>query len=803
MQDFEKLGAFYLGKGYDLDRGAMTDELILYDSKDLTTHAVIIGMTGSGKTGLGIDLIEEAAIDHIPVIAIDPKGDLGNLLLTFPNLDAASFQPWLPPPDPGAPAESDAQRATELADRWRKGLADWGEDGARIQRMLDAANFAIYTPGSSAGTPISVLRSFKAPSAQLRDDVDLYRERVQATAMGILTLMGIDADPITSREHVLLSNLLDNAWQQGQDLDVAGLIRAIQQPPFDRVGVLDVESFFPSKDRAGLAMQLNNLLAAPGFAAWMDGEPLDTGRLLFTDTGKPRVSVVSIAHLSDRERMFFVATLLNDVVSWMRTQPGSTSLRAILYMDEIFGYLPPVANPPTKALFLTLLKQARAFGLGLVLATQNPVDLDYKALSNIGTWMIGRLQTERDKARVMEGLEGAAAGGSFDQAQMERILAGLGKRIFLMHNVHEDHPVVFTTRWTLSYLAGPLTREQIKKLKPASAPTPVASAASPVAVAAPPPVPTVAAAAAAAGPPVVPPQITQYYVPPRRGAAANELTYRPFVVGAADVTYANAKYNVQQTRRVLQMCPIADSAVPVEWDRSATLDLDASDLEKQPDSGVGFAKLPAAASKPKNYDEWDTLLSRWLRTEQPLTLLQSATLKATSAVGEAERDFRIRLQELARQQRDDAVEDLRKRYATRIATLEDRARRADQEVAKQQEQASAQKLSSVVSIGESLLGSFFGRKRSTITTAVRGFGRMQDESSDVGRAQANAESVRAQLSELQAELQREIDTLSSSFDAQREPLETVTIAPKSSDIVVHFVGLAWVPFKDGETEAWI
>ena len=803
MQDFEKLGAFYLGKAYDLAQGSATDELILYDSKDLTTHAVIIGMTGSGKTGLGIGVLEEAAIDHIPVIAIDPKGDIGNILLTFPNLDAASFLPWLPPPDPGAPPESDDQRAAELAERWRSGLASWGEDGARIARLREAADLAIYTPGSSAGTPVSVLRSFRAPSEQLRADSDLYRERVQATALGILTLLGIDADPLTSREHVLIANILDNAWQQGQDLDVAGLIRAIQKPPFESVGVLDVESFFPAKDRAGLAMQLNNLLAAPGFAAWMQGEPLDAGRLLFTDTGKPRVSVMSIAHLGDRERMFFVATLLSEIVSWMRTQPGSTSLRAILYMDEIFGYLPPIANPPSKTLFLTLLKQARAFGLGLVLATQNPVDLDYKALSNIGTWMIGRLQTERDKARVMEGLEGAAAGGAFDRPQMERILAGLGKRIFLMHNVHEDHPAVFTTRWTLSYLAGPLTRDQIKKLKPAATPAPVAPAAAP-AVQAPPPAPAAPALAAApSGPPALPAQIAQYYLLPRRGSAPEELTYRPFVVGAADVTYANAKYNVQQTSRVLRISPIADSAVPVEWARSTPLEQDANDLDRQPEIGIAFAGLPAAASKPKQYDDWSNLFSRWLRTEQPLALLRSPTLKVTSAPGQSERDFRIRLQELAREQRDDAVDALRKRYATRIATLEDRLRRAEQEVAKQEQQASAQKLNSVVAIGESLLGSFFGRKRSTISTAVRGFGRVQNESSDVSRAQEQAGTVRAQLADMQTELQREIDALAGSFDAQSEALETVSIAPKSSDIVVHLVGLAWVPFKAGEPGAWI
>ncbi len=282
----------------------------------------------------------------------------------------------------------------------------------------------------------------------------------------LLGLVGVEADPVKSREHILVSTILRVAWTEGRDLDLAGLIQQIQSPPVKRVGVLDVEAFFPSKDRFALAMTLNNLLAAPGFAAWMEGEPLDVQSLLYTPEGKPRVSIFSIAHLGDAERMFFVSLLLNQMVGWMRNQSGTTSLRALVYMDEIFGYFPPVANPPSKQPLLTLLKQARAFGVGVVLATQNPVDLDYKGLSNAGTWFIGRLQTERDKARVLDGLEGAAAGagGRFDRGKMEETIAGLGNRIFLMNNVHEDAPVVFETRWAMSYLRGPLTRDQIKTL---------------------------------------------------------------------------------------------------------------------------------------------------------------------------------------------------------------------------------------------------------------------------------------------------------------------------------------------------
>ncbi len=393
MHDFEKLGLFYLGKTYDVKDRKVTSELVLYESKHLTTHAVCVGMTGSGKTGLGIGLLEEAAIDGIPVIAIDPKGDLSNLLLGFPELRPEDFLPWVDADEAGRRGQTVEQFAAKTADQWKEGLAAWGEDGARIARMRDAVDLAIYTPGSSAGLSLTVLRSFDAPPPALVSQTELYRERIASAVSGLLALLGITADPISSREHILLSNILDQAWRTGQDLDMASLIHAVQSPALQKVGVMDIETFFPAKDRFALAMKINNLLASPGFAGWLEGDALDVGSLLYTPDGKPKLSVVSIAHLSDNERMFFITILLNEVLAWVRTQPGTSSLRAVLYMDEIFGYFPPTANPPSKMPMLTLLKQARAFGLGVVLATQNPVDLDYKGLSNAGTWFLGRLQT--------------------------------------------------------------------------------------------------------------------------------------------------------------------------------------------------------------------------------------------------------------------------------------------------------------------------------------------------------------------------------------------------------------------------
>src|SRR5258705_1621015 len=485
MEVFEKLGAFYLGRPYDLEKKKPKKGLLLYDSRDLVTHAVCVGMTGSGKTGLCIALLEEAAIDRIPSIIIDPKGDLSNLLLTFPELKPEDFAPWVNEEDAQKKNLSTVEYAAQQAEFWTKGLAEWDQDGARIKRLREAADFRVYSPGSNAGFPVSILKSFSAPPAAIREDNELMTERVNTTVTSLLGLVGIDADPIKSREHILISNILSREWNSGKDLDIAGLIQQIQSPSMTRVGVMELDSFFPSKDRFELAMALNNLLAAPGFSSWMEGEPLDIQQILHTPDGKPRVAIFSIAHLADAERMFFVSLLLNQTLGWMRTQSGTTSLRAILYMDEIFGYFPPVANPPSKFPLLTLLKQGRAFGLGVVLVTQNPVDLDYKGLSNTGTWFIGRLQTERDKARVLEGLEGVAAGTGmkFDRNQMEQTLAGLGNRIFLLNNVHEDGAEVFETRWDMSYLRGPLTRTQIKSLMEplkaqAAAATPQAAAAT-------------------------------------------------------------------------------------------------------------------------------------------------------------------------------------------------------------------------------------------------------------------------------------------------------------------------------------
>ncbi len=796
MLDFEKLGAFYLGRSVDAGTDALTDELVLYDSKDLTTHAVIIGMTGSGKTGLGIGLIEEAALDHVPVIAIDPKGDLGNLLLTFPALRGEDFGPWINPHAAGEAGQSPQEYADSQAALWRQGLEESGQDGKRIAALKNAAEFAIYTPGSTSGRPVSVLRGFAAPDPTLVGDADLYRERVQATVTGLLSLIGMAADPVTSREHILVSRLLDHAWQAGRDLDIAGLIGEIQKPPMEKVGVLPADAFFPPKDRFQLAMQLNNLLAAPGFDAWLQGSPLNVKNFLYTGAGKPKVSVMSIAHLDERWRMFFVTMLLNELIAWMRAQPGTSSLRAILYMDEVFGYLPPVANPPSKTPLLTLLKQARAYGLGLVLSTQNPVDLDYKGLSNTGTWFIGRLQTERDLARLMDGLAGAGD-ANFDRQAMERTLAGLGKRRFLLHNVHEDAPVVFETRWAMSYLAGPLTREQIRDLTPAVEP-----AATVVLPASKPP------ASGTSSAPALPPDVPQYFL---AGEGAG-IVYQTRLLGVADVLYESARYGVHDRRSAAFVVAFADGAVDIDWGDCERIELEVAQLRESAEQGARYADCPAAACDEKAYTGWQKAFVRWLRQNEVLTLYRSRRFGLTSAAGDAEGDFRIRLQDAAREQRDLEVDKLRKRYAAKAKSLDDRLLRARQALEREQEQSSQKKVDVVVSAGNAVLGALLGRKKLSSTTAgrigtaIRRAGGASKESADVDRAAETVGKVQADLEALNAELEREISALDTAVDAQTAEFEEIVVRAKSTDIAVPVFGLAWLPYapdSDGRLKpAW-
>ncbi|MFN8418439.1 MAG: DUF87 domain-containing protein [Anaerolineae bacterium] len=638
MPFIEAPTTFYMGRRYNPGTRQLDDEVVYYDSRDLTTHAVVVGMTGSGKTGMCISLLEEAVLDNIPAICIDPKGDITNLLLTFPNLRPEDFAPWINVDDARRAGLSIEEYTTDIAQQWRDGLASWSIVPPRIAAMKNAAQFNIYTPGSDAGLPVSILQSLAAPRDGFANNEELHRERITGIVTALLALIGKQVEPVKDREHVLISNIFENAWRNGQDLTLEDIIIQVQKPPFPKLGVFDINTFFPEKDRFKLAMELNNIIAAPSFQSWINGEPLDIGRLLYTPEGKPKVSIFYLAHLTEAERTFIITLLLENMHAWMRSLSGTTSLRAVLYFDEVFGHLPPAPyNPPTKEPLIRLIKQARAFGVGIILATQNPGDLDYKGLSNAGTWIIGKLQTENDKKRVLTGLQAAiTADSNLDFNNVNELLGALGPRVFLMHNIHDQSgPILFHTRWTMSYLRGPLTRQQIRTLMeprlramqeaygvyqtqrdplPAPNPTP---APAPVSSYAPPPV----GSTAATPPPTLPgerPATSANPSPGVVGGGTGNSLFSPFTQRSAPVTPNDAAATprplpdfpiTQQYAmppapageiatspaidEVYQSLPISNTAAPTGSGSTVAL------TQKGPDLPDGYGPMPPVLSSSK------------------------------------------------------------------------------------------------------------------------------------------------------------------------------------------------------------
>jgi hypothetical protein len=810
--DYEKLGVFYLGREFDPAANALKDDLVLYDSKDLTTHAVCVGMTGSGKTGLCISLLEEAAIDGVPAICIDPKGDLGNLMLNFPNLAAKDFEPWIDAGDAARKGVSAADFAAKTAETWRNGLAEWDQAPDRIAKLRNAADVAIYTPGAETGIPLSVLRSFTAPSPDLLADSGALRDRVGSVVSGLLSLLGLDADPIGSREHILLANILEGAWRQGLSLDMTGLIQAVQKPAFDKLGAFDLETFFPAKDRLKLAMQLNNLIASPGFATWMSGEPLDAQRLLFTAEGKPRISIISIAHLNDAERMFIVTLVLNEVIAWMRNQSGTGSLRAILYMDEIFGFFPPTANPPSKQPMLTLLKQARAFGLGCVLATQNPVDLDYKGLANCGTWFIGRLQTERDKLRVIEGLKSALPDA--DGSNLEGLMGNLTQRVFLMRNVHDDAPVLMKTRWALSYLRGPLTGPEIARVmapRKAAAPIPITTYTPPAEAGAAVAGATIAGAAASAGAatptaassgrPAVGAGINEYFLAPTRGSGP--VLYKPMVAGFGKLHYVDSKLSLDEWQTAGWLAPFDDGGGNASWEDAARDVQLKARLTNTPAAQAEYAEIPGPALRAASYANWSKSLQSHLYETARATLFYADAFKAASKAGESEGDFRARLTLAAREKRDAAVAALRQKWAAKIQTLQDQVRRAEDRREREKQQLNQSRMQTAVNVGTTILGALFGRKTISATSigragsAARSASRWGHESQDVARAEESIEVLQQRLADTQRQVEAEVAALENTLDVSTVALRPVEVPARKSDIAVGEVALVWTPWRKG------
>ncbi len=764
MQEiFEKLGLFYLGKQVD-EKGKETGVLELLKNKYLTTHAAIIGMTGSGKTGLGIGLLEEAAIDKIPAIVIDPKGDMGNLLLAFEDLNPKDFMEWVDPFQAQKEGLSLQEYAQKIASMWRKGIESFHQDVSRVKKLKESAEFVIFTPGSSAGVPLSVLSGFEAPPKDFQEDIESYAQLLSSSASSLLALMQEDYEEIDA---VLLANIFDFYWKKGESLSLEKIIAAIITPPFKKIGVLSLESFYPRSKRMQLALKLNNLISSPSFSTWLEGEPLSIENLLFSGD-KPKISILYIAHLNDKERMFFVTLLLNRLISWMRRQSGTSALRALLYMDEIFGFFPPNANPPSKEPMLLLLKQARAYGLGIVLSTQNPVDLDYKGLANIGTWFLGRLQTKQDIERVINGLL-KSSDQSLEKSAIASILSNLPKRVFLLRSIHKDSIELFKTRWVLSYLKGPLSKDEVRRLmepkkehltqKPSHTKPAMTHNAKPV----------------------VPFSILECY--DIYNYQAEEIKFVPYLYIKAHLHYLSAAKGVDEIREIACEIELDENFLDNPCEESEEKEF----IQKAP-SNSSYSPLPISFLDFKSSAALQKEIKNRLYMQERFVLYKIPKLRITSRPNETLEQFRQRANDLLRQKQQEAIDKLQERFKKKFERLEQKLFKAQQRLEKEKDQAKAKTTDTIITLGMTLLDSLFGRKRiksstiakagSAISKARRAYG----EYNDVEMIEEQIEAIKQQMQELQEELEAKSEEIAQQYDIENFEIQEFYIKPRKSEM---------------------
>jgi len=816
-------GKFYLGRLYDPTKGKTSQEALLYDPSDLTTHAVVVGMTGSGKTGLCIDLLEEAALLGIPALMIDPKGDITNTLLHFPDLLPEDFQPWVNPDQARREGKTIEQAAQEAAGRWKKGLEDWGIPPERMRALQQAASYIVYTPGSDAGIPVSILASLKAPPIAWEANRELLREKISGTVTALLGLVGLtELDPVRSREHILLANIFERAWSQGRDLDLGELILQAQNPPFPKLGVFDVNTFFPEKERFELAMRLNNMLASPGFQSWIEGQPLDIPELLHAPDGRPRHSVFYIAHLPDAERMFFVTLLFSAVESWMRTQSGTNTLRAILYFDEIFGYLPPTANPPSKQPMLRMLKQARAFGVGQVLVTQNPVDVDYKALSNAGTWFIGKLQTDQDKQRLLDGLESAMAGG-LNRREYDRLISALDKRVFLLHNVHETHAQLFQTRWAMNYLAGPLTRTHIPGLNQMVGATLEARIAPehPMAEAAAAPGEAQPAHAAIRAPgipvgdlgsttrPAVPSGVAEYFLPNNltlsqaikasgrslpETAQAIGLIYRPAILGQASLRFLNRKYNLDYETLSTALVSRFERRAVVRWEEHRSTPLDAQSLDQEPAPNSRFTSLEAPLSEAKAMAALQKDFLDWVYRTSQITVRANEALGVYAGPEVSEGEFRRLCADAARRQRDEEGRKAAEALDRKIDALKIKLAREERELREDETELSQRKMEELGTHAENVLSLFSRRSSRRLTTSLSKRRMTEQAKADVEESLDAIQVLKKQIAALEQEKAVTLEEVNDRWGEAANQVREIPLTPNKKDVLLDLFGVAWLPY---------
>lgn len=817
---------FFIGHTFDPAAATETGEPLLFDPRDLTTHAAVVGMTGSGKTGLCIGLMEEAALQGIPALMIDVKGDIANTLLHFPDLAPQDFQPWLDPDRARREGKTVEELAESTAALWQQGLAKDGISPERLRTLKNSVRFTVFTPGSDAGEPVSILASLKAPSIAWEGNTELLREKISATVTALLGLAGLkDIDPVRSREHILLANIFEHAWSQGRDLDLGELILQTQAPPFAKLGVFEVNVFYPEKERFSLAMSLNNILAAPAFQAWVEGHALDVQSLLYTSLGQPRHSIFYIAHLPEAERMFFITLLFSQVESWMRAQAGANSLRAILYFDEIFGYLPPVANPPSKQPMLRMLKQGRAFGVGLVLVTQNPADIDYKALSNAGAWFIGKLQTDQDKQRLLDGLQGATEGG-LNRAEYDRLISTLGKRIFLLHSVHAPRPRLFKTRWAMNFLAGPITRAQIPALNRlaqgeagTTAPTPGAPVdGAPELPDEFQPIPVVPEDEQAAMPgvgasttrPALPTGAREYFLPNNLTftqafkaagrayppeAYSQGLIYRPVILAQAAIRYLNRKYKLEMEQKQAVILLNPDRRGHTRWDSYLVQPVDPNELDSVPDPHASYTAPQAPFTDAKALSALQKDFVEWAYRSGQVTVRANEALKLFAGPEVSQAEFRKLSSEAARKGRETEIKKAADSFDKKIETIRVRIGREERELAEDQTRLSQRKMEEMGTHAENVF-SLFSKRGSTrrLSTSLSKRRLTEQAKAAVDESIAAIADFKRQIAALEEERAQALQNVNERWSEIANQFSEISVTPYKKDVLLELFGVAWMPF---------
>ena len=796
----------YLGGVLD---GDDVEAPLRFPADRLTRHGVFIGMTGSGKTGLSIGLIEELAMRGVPIIALDPKGDLGNLALIFPKLDGPSFEPWVDGGEAKRKGISRQELAESKAGKWKKGLDGWGIGPDRLAEYRDRIALTVYTPGSEAAVPVDVMAALGQPDAAVMEDADSLRLLVGGTVAALLSLVGVEADPLTAPEHLVLARIIEEAWAAGEALDVESLILRIVDPPFTKVGVFPLDRFWKPDKRMGLAMKLNAVMASPTFAPWMKGVPLDIGAMMHVGDRVP-ISVFHLSHLDDAQRQFFGGLLLQRLVAWSRSQPGTSSLRGLLFLDEAFGYLPPhPKNPPTKQPLLTLMKQARAVGFGVVLATQNPVDLDYKALTNAGTWAIGRLSTKQDVERVAEGLRSASG------SDLTAAIGTLKPRQFVLRDVSEDAPIRFTSRWAMSFLRGPVSRGELKDLPglvvPAGSESGSGSdsggrassgstASAPSRPAPPPKLP------GSATPPPTPADVDVAWLDPRAvfsarldGAFAphrqasredGNLLFRPALFAQLRLRFDEERAGFIQDEEHVRVYFPLDRGLPSEPMEVA---FDEDDLLGSAPPEAVHDSLPDFLDERSEFATAKKALVDDLYRGEARGQFTCPPLKLHGRSGESREDFEARCRAAIEDRVDAELAKLSDRSEAKIRRLRERIRKKESQVEQLEGKAKGQQAQELLNGAEMLASLFFSKRKRSMGSVATRRRTTAAAKARLSSAEDDLESLEEQLADLALELEEASEEARAEAEELLDGIEEREVRLEKNDIDVVRFGVLWVP----------